>query len=204
MYKVFFNDSFLILSEKPLIAQESNVSISPLQSFSQLEKWLVEAEKSSSEHNFNFYSFDYADIWEKFKELFRIIEAAGGLVENREGKYLFIFRRGKWDLPKGKIDKGERPDEAAIREVHEETGLTNAAIDTKLLITYHIYYFKNKLALKPTHWYLMDNLGSNDIFPQTEEDIEKAVWLTLEEVDSLKSEMFNSIIDVVNTYKTVQ
>ena len=202
MYKVFFNESFLIFSEKPLIAQESNVCSVPLQSFNQLEKWLNEAEKSADGYNFNFYCPNYLEYWERFTGLFRVIEAAGGLVENREGKFLLIFRRGKWDLPKGKIDKGERPDEAAIREVHEETGLANAAIDKKLLVTYHIYYFKSKLALKPTHWYLMDNLGSDDIFPQTEEDIEKAVWLTSEEIDSLKPQMFHSIVDVVNTYNT--
>jgi 8-oxo-dGTP pyrophosphatase MutT (NUDIX family) len=200
MYKVFFNESFLILAEKPLMTHENNVRSVFLDNMNQLKEWLEEAEQSANENNVIFYCSNFTAYWEKFKKLFKLIEAAGGLVCNREGKCLLIFRRGKWDLPKGKIDKGERPDEAAIREVHEETGLANAAIDKKLLVTYHIYYYKSKLAIKPTHWYLMDNLGSNELIPQTSEDIEKAVWLTPEEVNNLRPQMFHSIVDVVNIF----
>ena len=101
----------------------------------------------------------------------KIVYAAGGLVQNQNGKYLFFYRRGSWDLPKGKLDKGEISKKAAIREVKEEVGL-HCKITSILPTTYHTYFDKGKLVLKETSWYKMKSANA-DVKLQYEEDIEK-------------------------------
>ncbi len=68
---------------------------------------------------------DLEKLKKAFFKLFKPVTAAGGLVENEKGEVLLIFRRGKWDLPKGKLDPGETIEQCAVREVEEETGLKN-------------------------------------------------------------------------------
>ncbi len=115
-------------------------------------------------------------LFEWFKDAFTCIEAAGGLVENGEGEYLFIFRRGKWDLPKGKIDPGETHEEAALREVEEETGIRPDYIRRYLQHTWHFYAYKGEIVLKCNTWYLMEVKGKPEGTPQKEEDIEMIRW----------------------------
>lgn len=122
------------------------------------------------------YHSDLKVLWKKFKKHFKIERAAGGLVKNELEKILFIYRLGKWDLPKGKIEKGESKKEAAIREVMEECGLENMTIERKLQKTYHIFERKGKETLKITHWYLMNTNYQGKLTPQLEEDITEAVF----------------------------
>src|SRR5215510_275068 len=98
------------------------------------------------------------------------IIAAGGLVVNDRDELLMIFRRGKWDLPKGKLDKGESLKDCAIREVEEETGLKNITLGPPLIITYHTYHEGARFILKESHWYKMSVSGQQNLVPQTEED----------------------------------
>ena len=139
-------------------------------------------------------------LFDELKTQFKYIEAAGGLIEQnnppggRTGKYLFIYRLDKWDLPKGKIDKGENPKQAAIRECEEECGITHLEIVNELPSTYHIYPHKNGFALKITYWFLMKSTDTKKLIPQTEENIEKAEWL---DVPTIK----NTVIK--NTYPSV-
>lgn len=121
------------------------------------------------------YGTDPERLFADFQGLYRIIEAAGGLVFNPAGEALFIYRMGLWDLPKGKIDPGETPLEAALREVREETGLTELSPGPELPTTYHTYRLKDKRVLKRTWWFVM-HTPQLELTPQTEEDIEKAVW----------------------------
>jgi ADP-ribose pyrophosphatase YjhB (NUDIX family) len=132
-----------------------------------------------------------------FKSLFKIIEAAGGVVFNENNEILFIFRRGFWDLPKGKIDKGESIEAAAIREVQEETGVSNIHLKGLITTTYHIFEQKGKRILKPTYWYKMLT-SDNNLMPQAEEDIEKAVWMTKNDFFSSQPIVYKNIVEVLN------
>ncbi|MCB0568114.1 MAG: NUDIX domain-containing protein [Phaeodactylibacter sp.] len=115
-------------------------------------------------------------LFNDFSSLYRIVEAAGGVVYNAEGQALLIYRRGYWDLPKGKVDKGESHEAAALREVEEETGLSALELGPFIGLTYHTYHDnKGRRVLKPTYWYRMFTTQTV-LVPQAEEDIEKAEW----------------------------
>ena len=109
-------------------------------------------------------------------------KAGGGLVYNKNGAVLFIFRNGKWDLPKGGIEKGEFIEDTAIREVEEETGVTGLTITGKLQKTYHIFKRNGKYKLKITHWYEMKTDFEGTPMGQIEEGIEKVAWLNPDEI----------------------
>lgn len=115
-------------------------------------------------------------LWADFQSCFKVLEAAGGFVLNEHRQLLVFFRRGSWDLPKGKIDPGETPQEAAVREVQEETGLINLKLGDFLTDTYHTYELKGTRILKKTWWYWMDT-ADTQLIPQTEEDIEEICWV---------------------------
>ena len=111
------------------------------------------------------------------------MEAAGGIVLNKEQKLLMIYRNDRWDLPKGKIETGEKRDDAAIREVNEETGIGMLTIEHPSCTTYHIYPFKNKKILKCTYWFRMHSDDENTPTPQVDEGITLAVWMDKKEVN---------------------
>ena len=129
------------------------------------------------------YADDLAQLWVDFRSHYKWVAAAGGVVELvGSGKTLFIFRRGSWDLPKGKIDPGEDAPTAALREVEEETGLGELTLGEELPVTYHTYRNRReKRVLKPTYWFRMTT-GQRELTPQTEEDIELARWLPVGKV----------------------
>lgn len=145
--------------------------------------------------------------FEAFKERFKIIRAGGGLVRHGD-RYLYIYRRGFWDLPKGKQEKGEDMDDTALREVAEETGIFPLSID-ELPATYHLIRKKDETILKECVWYAMETPQSMDdelsdtppeLIPQTEEDIEEAVWLTKTEVLARCGQMYPSIACLTQIY----
>ena len=123
--------------------------------------------------------------FEKFTTNFDLIVAAGGKVTNNEGKTLFIFRLGKWDLPKGKVEKKESVEQAAIREVEEECGISQLTILNHIKDTYHIYELNNKLVLKQSIWYEMKTTDTAKLVPQTEENITDARWMTTKEIENI-------------------
>src|ERR1700759_1274699 len=110
------------------------------------------------------------------------IIAAGGLVLNDNNELLMIFRRGKWDLPKGKLDEGEKIEECAIREVAEETGLEHLTLEEKIYDTYHIDVQNTEEMLKRTAWYKMKGTSADKIKPQKEENILEAIWVKQNEL----------------------
>ena len=119
------------------------------------------------------------------------IVAAGGIVKNEEGKTLIIFRRGYWDLPKGKVEKGEKIINAARREVEEETGVQIESLSEEAILTYHCYRLKGKDCIKETHWYHMQaRPGQGTLSPQTEEDIEQALWATDAEIKAIGDKFY--------------
>lgn len=125
------------------------------------------------------------EVLQVIQETHQYIEAAGGLVQNKDGALLMIFRRGFWDLPKGKIDKGEVPKQAALREVMEETGVAKLALGHHVGDTYHTYFMYGGYAVKKTYWYAMTNTEPNDLVPQTEEDIEEVRWVLPKDIAAL-------------------
>lgn len=126
------------------------------------------------------------------RKKFKIIKAAGGVVE-KDGKILLIYRLKKWDLPKGKLDKGESPKEAALREVEEECNI-KVALGEKICATWHTYMLNGKRILKKTYWYAMSCIDDTDMKPQIEEDIEDIRFM---EVRESRQALYNS-------YRTVR
>jgi 8-oxo-dGTP pyrophosphatase MutT (NUDIX family) len=132
-------------------------------------------------------------VWKKFT----VILAAGGLVLDKQHRILFIFRRGKWDLPKGKLEEGEDLATCAVREVEEETGLKQVKLSKQLLTTYHVYTEWGKQVLKESYWYEMKGDSSQPLIPQQEEDINEIRWAKAKDLDTILSNTFPSIVDVV-------
>jgi len=126
-----------------------------------------------------------------------LIKAAGGLVINKNGEILFMFRRGKWDLPKGKLDPGESLESCAKREVIEETGVSQLELVRFLLITEHVYEERRDLILKETHWWLMKANGDQPLIPQTEEDITELKWITPPDLKMVQQNTYPGILDVL-------
>ncbi len=165
------------------------------------EKEMVVFVKDFRDHqdlvNFILEGMPPKHLFRLFKKYFNYVKAAGGIVKNPAGEYLFIKRFGIWDLPKGKLKKGEVPREGALREVMEETGVTDLKTEKKLANTYHIYQRNGKTILKKTHWFLMTATGNQPLIPQTAEDITEVVWLGRENSLAALSESYRSLHDIL-------
>jgi 8-oxo-dGTP pyrophosphatase MutT (NUDIX family) len=133
-----------------------------------------------------------------------IITAAGGLVQNNEGAFLLIYRRGFWDLPKGKLDPGESIPTCALREVQEETGLQTLNVGPFICMTTHTYFdtWLQKDVVKETHWYSMNAsaLVPEKLIPQTEEDIEKLEWVPMDRLPQYLLQTYPTIRTVFDAF----
>jgi 8-oxo-dGTP pyrophosphatase MutT (NUDIX family) len=133
----------------------------------------------------------------QFFKHFKLVKTGGGLVKNKHGEILLIFRRGKWDLPKGKLDEGETLLECAVREVREETGLKKLEVGDEIKTTYHTYIEFGKHILKESHWYNMLSKEKEDVTPQVEEDITEIRWVKKEDLKNYLDNTFPTIISVL-------
>ena len=140
--------------------------------------------KDGNQRNLFIETDNFDELLKTLKNEFHFIEAAGGLIQNKD-RYLFIKRLGKWDLPKGKLDKGETPEAAAARECEEECDVKDLNIIKALPSTYHIYEHKNRHVLKVTYWYYMQTNYDKPLKPQTEENIEEVKWFSIDEIKSI-------------------
>ncbi len=131
------------------------------------------------------------------------IIAAGGLVTNPQGQILWIFRRGFWDLPKGKLDEGETIQTCAVREVAEETGINNIRLNELLKFTNHTYFDKylNEEVVKRTYWFHMTIPTEQSGIPQISEDIEKIEWHSLATAKHCLEQTYPTIIEVIEAYR---
>lgn len=145
-------------------------------------------------------SIDLNALFQTFVNCFALIEAAGGLVINEKNEMLFIYRRGYWDLPKGKLEPKENIEECAQREIIEETGLSNIIMINKITNTYHIYPESEKLILKKSHWFLFKGDSKEVPKPQFEEDIVEVKWFSTNEINVPLSKTYSNILNVINCY----
>lgn len=137
----------------------------------------------------------------RIKSIYQLIDAAGGVVlNNEESKVLWIYRLGKWDLPKGKLEKAEKFEIAAVREVEEECNV-KASLLQKICTTYHTYTHKNQLVLKRTKWYLMREKETSLLTAQAEENIEKVEWQTLQQMNKSLTNTYSSIRYVIQNFQ---
>ena len=142
--------------------------------------------------------------FEAFARDYRPIGAAGGIVVNDRQQVLMIFRLGRWDFPKGKIEEGENPAEAALREVCEETGLPTPTLGRELPSTFHTYTLNGEKILKQTHWFAMRCPDTATLKPQTEEDITQAEWVDIEKVGAHLKDSYASLRHLWEEVTTVE
>jgi 8-oxo-dGTP pyrophosphatase MutT (NUDIX family) len=143
---------------------------------------------------------DLDQLKKEFFKQFEVIEAAGGIVQNDQKNMLFIYRLNKWDLPKGKVEKGENFEQAALREVEEETGVTHLQLKNKIGCTFHTYNAFGKHFIKTTHWYYMTCSGEQQLVPQTEEHITALQWINMTDIGEPLGNTYASIRDIVGTF----
>lgn len=143
---------------------------------------LLHALEDNAIHGYVWQSHQPEAVFQKLMSHFEIWQAAGGLIINYQGQVLLMFRRGKWDLPKGKMEENETPERTARREVTEETGLHHIHIENKLTDTWHAYHQFGKDIMKQTHWYKMQFTGTELTVPQIEEDILDIQWIKPENI----------------------
>src|SRR5690606_1525086 len=138
-----------------------------------------------------------ASLQDELHELFTPVEAGGGVVTNEKGEVLMIYRRGMWDLPKGKCDDGEEIGACALREVSEETGLNKLKLGDKICDTYHVYSQNKQSLLKCTTWYKMKGTVKEEPVPQAEENILEARWVAEEELPLVVFKSYEAIREVM-------
>jgi len=201
MYKVFFNDSVILLDSEIKKSFKNNIAPNvSFESYDIINQIVSEIETNGGSAEYWMCHHEINQLFKYFRKRFVEIPAAGGLVRNSEDSFLFIKRLGVWDLPKGKIEKKETPELAAIREVEEECGLSGLEILKQLESTFHIYRspylnYPDNLVLKETKWFLM-KYSSNEVpVPQLEENIEEVRWFSVSEFDEVLSNTYSSLRD---------
>jgi len=199
MYQVFIDEHSISIGEK----RKSNQQFESIFEMNEpnvddlnfVIDWLLK-ERESTQHVF-LNTKNVEELWNLFQAQFKLIQAAGGKVINSENEILFISRLGKWDLPKGKIESGETPEVAAIREVEEECGISNLKILEILSPTFHVYGQNEKKHLKKTFWYRMSYEGNETLVPQLEERIAKAEWVNAGNLTEQLSNTYSSLKKII-------
>lgn len=194
MYKIYINQNVLDISQLDNFSQEvlhnaTNNSESAVLRMAKEEIINLIGQK-------NIICANPTAVFNQLKQQFTLINAAGGLVKNSQSEYLFIFRRGKWDLPKGKLDEGEDFETAAIREVQEECGITHIELGDLYHVSYHIYEENNDWILKQTNWYLMKSDEVN-LIPQLAEGITQTAWLPINQFEKVRENTYASIDEII-------
>jgi len=197
MYKVHFENRFIMISAEPDRLQKYAI-FHKFYATGELYKLISEFQSDSSIPSANIYGYNIQHIWKIFRIYFTEVGAAGGLVRHSSGKYLFIEKKGKLDLPKGHIEEGEEPESCALREVSEECGISGHKIVRSLESSYHTYSWEGISFLKKTSWFLMDYDGIMITEPQSEEGITRVEWLSPDELSKIKESAWLSLKDLIN------
>jgi 8-oxo-dGTP pyrophosphatase MutT (NUDIX family) len=204
IYKIYFNEEALIITDSiDALKGIPNLYFIGDEELHKSFKILISSESYGKAMTFGLICPDPKATFEDFTEEYIVIQAAGGLVFNKNSELLTIKRNGVWDLPKGKIEKHEDQRAAALREVMEETGINHINISDKIGKTYHTYYEDKATLLKEIHWYKMNSQGNPGLTPQTEEGITEVKFAGLEWFDSEEFKTYPSIRDIINQAKSM-
>ena len=199
--KIYFNDKPLFLCDnvdemiEPYLHHDDAIFIDELDSHT--VKSMIHEMQVEKVHAGVFFHPDLEELKKAFFKKFTVVVAGGGLVTNEKKEILMIFRRGKWDLPKGKLDKGEKLEDCALREVEEETGIQHVKLESPMLTTYHTYHEGARFILKESHWFEMHAHSEQQFVPQTSEDIQDIRWVKPENLEPYMKNCFPSVMDVL-------
>ena len=199
--KIYFDDKPLFLCDnvdanlQPYIHHDDAVFIDELNLHT--VKSMIHEMQDVSVHAGVFFHKDLKELKDAFLKKFTLVKAAGGFVLNEKKEVLMMFRRGKWDLPKGKMDKKETFEECAIRETEEETGLKDIKLLSPIITSYHTYHEGSKYVLKETKWFTMKVSGEQKLIPQAAEQITKLKWVDKNDLKKYLQNSFPSVIDVL-------
>ncbi|MFK5855603.1 MAG: NUDIX hydrolase [Bacteroidota bacterium] len=194
MLTIYFNELAIYFTDKKKLTVAKSIFVANNMEIVEIVKKLRNNEFDS---DILLHGYDENSMFEDFRLSYIYIEAAGGVVKNKKSEFLLIKRFDIWDLPKGKIEKGETPHEAAVREVCEETGLQQVEITSTLPSTYHIYEQKGRWFLKKTYWYSMKTNDDRKLIPQLNEAITDAVWMNKEDASTSLSKSYRSLFDTL-------
>ena len=193
--KIYYNNKFIeFSSSQTQSSQNQTIKIYNSENKQTLKNIIDEFLDQNDLKSVQISNYDFETVCNYFKNLFSYIDAAGGFIE-KDKEYLFIHRLGKWDLPKGKLHKGETIQKAAVRECEEECAVKNLKIVRQLSSTFHIYQYKRSYALKQTYWFYMTTNDPGILMPQIEENIDEAKWFSENEIKN---------IALNNTYFTIK
>ena len=194
MYKVFVNRLIINLTSDKKYLDDSKTYLLSSISIKEIIKKLKIYDEV-----FLYYP-DKKKLLKEFKKKLSTIKAAGGIVINKNNEILFIYRKGKWDLPKGKMEKNEDKKDSALREVIEETGVKKLKIVNFFSTTFHLIKVKREYFLKETHWYKMKTKYDGKLKPQKSEGIISAKWKTFDEALEIKKKTFRNIAIILTKY----
>jgi ADP-ribose pyrophosphatase YjhB (NUDIX family) len=195
---VYSGQSKIILGDRT--PQHEHMEIIPVPDKRVLYSALSDCFKQTEAGDHFITGYAMEEMVKDFKDYLTLVDAAGGLVRNQQGAYLFIKRYGLWDLPKGKLKDMESYEKGALREVKEETGVGELSITGKLPVSLHIYPLEDKMILKRTHWFAMETTFAKNPIPQTAEAITEASWLKPSEARSALSESYRSLSETLLQY----
>jgi 8-oxo-dGTP pyrophosphatase MutT (NUDIX family) len=199
--KIYFNDKPLFLTDsitaeiEPYVHHDDAVLIDEF-SPGGINSMIHEMRQAKVHAGIYLHS-NVEDLKKAFWKKFMLVKAAGGLVVNEAKELLFIFRRDKWDLPKGKLDEGETLEACAVRETQEETGLQEVQLKKHLITTWHTYDESGHHILKETAWYLLSASKNQSLTPQTIEQITQIEWAKPDHLQKYLSNTFPAIVDVL-------
>jgi 8-oxo-dGTP pyrophosphatase MutT (NUDIX family) len=189
MQKIFVGNKPIILTTK--VEKETNFKNLMIDSVDIIK--VLQLLKKNKYKSVRLIGSSEDELLESFLKLLPNVIAGGGKVFNSKGHILFIFRNGKWDLPKGKAEANETIDQTALREVGEETGIRDLSICKPLEITYHIFKRKNKILLKKTYWFEMYSSYEGNFKPQVKEGITKVKWIDPKKLKKIKKNIYANI-----------
>ena len=197
MYKIFSGERVVMISGKAVGGEGSTVRQIRFQSAEQIREEYRQFTQSSVLKKL-IINGDEENIWRVFCSMFVYIEAAGGVVWNSQKELLMIFRNQYWDLPKGKIEKGETPEQSALREVEEECGVGKLEILHPLPNVHHLYVQKGKEFLKRTYWFEMNCKDTSAPSPQQEEGITEVRWMSKNEAKKVADKIYPSLRELLD------